>query len=65
MSGKICILLLVSLLGMAIANDLFIGSWKEDATKRENLNDYLYYRGTKNVFDFLKIFFRICIFLKV
>ena len=25
--------------------DLFVGSWKEDQTQRQNLGDYLYYRG--------------------
>ena len=25
--------------------DLFVGSWKEDNTQRQGLNDYLYYRG--------------------
>ena len=30
---------------LGLANDLFVGKWKEDQTKRQNLNDFLYYRG--------------------
>ena len=45
-------IVLAALLGIALGNDLFIGSWKEDATKRENLNDYLYYRGNYLVIMF-------------
>ena len=30
---------------LGLANGLFVGKWKEDQTKRQNLNDFLYYRG--------------------
>ena len=38
-------LIFVTLISFALANDLFVGKWKEDQTKRQNLNDFLYYRG--------------------
>ena len=44
---KIAIVLLafVSLSYAVPTPDLFIGSWKEDNTKRTGLSDYIYYRG--------------------
>ena len=30
---------------LTLGNDIFLGKWKEDQSKRQNLNDFLYYRG--------------------
>ena len=35
----------VSFLSITLANDLFIGEWKEDPYKRQNTNNFLYARG--------------------
>ena len=32
---------------LVAGNDLFLGRWKEDQSKRENLNDFLYNRGKR------------------
>ena len=38
-------LILVTFFSISLANDLFIGDWKEDPYKRENTNNFLYARG--------------------
>ena len=38
-------LILVTFFSISLANDLFIGEWKEDPYKRENTNNFLYARG--------------------
>ena len=38
-------IILITLLSIASANDLFLGSWKEDQYKRQNLDNFLYQRG--------------------
>ena len=38
-------LILVTIFSISLANDLFIGEWKEDPYKRENTNNFLYARG--------------------
>ena len=30
---------------LTLGKDIFLGKWKEDQSKRQNLNDFLYYRG--------------------
>ena len=35
----------VILNNLTLGNDIFLGKWKEDQSKRQNLNDFLYYRG--------------------
>merc|ERR1739848_502196 len=44
-SIKMKIVIFFTLLSLSLASDLYVGSWKEDNTQRQNLNDYLYYRG--------------------
>ena len=40
------VLILIALtLGLASANDLFVGNWREDQYQRTGLNDYLWARG--------------------
>ena len=38
-------LIFVTLISFVLANDLFLGEWKEDQSKRQNLNDFLWARG--------------------
>ena len=38
-------LIFVTFFSITLANDLFIGEWKEDPYKRENTNNFLYARG--------------------
>ena len=38
-------LILVTFFSISLANDLFIGDWKEDPYKRENTNNFLHARG--------------------
>ena len=38
-------LIFVTFFSISLANDLFIGEWKEDPYKRENTNNFLHARG--------------------
>ena len=38
-------LIFVTFFSITLANDLFIGEWKEDPYKRQNTNNFLYARG--------------------
>ena len=42
--------ILVSILGLPCESRFYEGYWKEDQYQRENLDDFLYYRGI-NWFD--------------
>ena len=46
-AGKIMkfAIVFLSLVCFALAEDLFVGRWKEDQSKRKNLNNYLSVRG--------------------
>ena len=43
-------LIFAILFGFTLANDLFVGSWKEDLYKRKGLGPFLAERGKKNHF---------------
>ena len=43
-------LIFAILFGFTLANDLFVGSWKEDLYKRKGLGPFLAERGKKNSF---------------
>ena len=42
---KIGCILFLSIAGAAFANDLLVGKWKEDDTKRQNMDEFLKARG--------------------